>query len=146
MGTTIHAHIEVKKNNKWLHFAAPNVESNYIVFAAINGERLEDFRESVRTKIHPQASITGLTDDISEVTAFCYEQDKKGYSIHGEGILTSNDIRNLQKHLYEINEQEQNYLHKYDLDETIFRTYINGNAISAHQGWDDVRIVFWYDN
>lgn len=99
MGTTIHAHIEVKKNNTWFHYATPDVNRNYMLFAATNGERLEDFRPSVRDKIIPQASIKGLPDDISDITKICYEYDINGRHVHGEGALTANDIRNLQRHL-----------------------------------------------
>lgn len=142
MSTTMHAHIEVKKNGKWLHFAAPTVQTNYILFAAINGEQIEDLRHPER--ITPQASIKGLPDDLSEVTKFCHEQDSESYYLHGEGALTAEDLENLQEHLWEINEYDPKA--KWDLDTEIFRTYINGNAICAHQGWDDVRIVFWYDH
>lgn len=143
MSTTIHAHIEVKKGDRWLHFAAPFVDKNYLLFAAINGERIEDFRESMRERIIPQASINHLPTDLSEVTRLCYQQDNEGYRLHGMGCLTATDIRNLQQHLNDINE---NSCKRYDLEEDVFKTYINGNSIASHQGWDDVRIVFWYDN
>lgn len=146
MGTTIHAHIEVKRGMRWVHYGAPNVDRNYLLFAAINHERIEDFRPSIREQIIPQASIKDLPNDMSEVTEFCYLQDKSGMKLHGEGVLTAEDIRNLQNHLYELTNTELNYINKYDLEESIFRTYINGNSIASHQGWDDVRIIFWYDN
>lgn len=143
MGTTIHAHIEVKRANKWLHYGAPNVPQDYLLFAAINGERRDDFRESMRVRITPQASIQGLPNDLSEITAFCYEQDRKSCRLHGEGALTAEDLKHLQTHLRTINDN----MHKrYDLEEDVFYHYINGNCIASHQGWDDVRIVFWYDN
>ncbi len=142
MGTTIHAHIEVKRGNRWLHYGAPNVDRNYFVFACISGERKEDLREPIRSRIKPQASITGLPDDMSEVTKFCYNQDKHGMITHGEGVLTADNLRSLQSHLREDND----FYIRYDLEEDVFRTYINGNSIASHQGWDDVRIVFWYDN
>lgn len=144
MGTTIHAHIEVKKNNTWFHYATPDVNRNYMLFAATNGERLEDFRPNVRDKIIPQTSIKGLPDDISDITKICYEYDINGRHVHGEGALTANDIRNLQRHLYELNEMELNYQNKWCL-ETLFKTYINDGTIASHKGWDDARIVFWYD-
>lgn len=142
MGTTLHAHIEVKKNNTWFHFAAPDVERNYILFAAMNGERINSIPSSY--KIKPQASHHGLPADITEVTKICYEQDKKGYHIHGEGTLTAENIKNLQNHLWEVFPHVPKK--ELDLEETIFHTYINGNTIASHHGWDDVRIVFWYDN
>ena len=85
-----------------------------------------------------------LPADMSEVTAFCYEQDSNMCRLHGEFVLTAEDIKNLQKHLWEENEYDPKA--KWDLEDAIFHTYINGNTISAHQGWDDVRIIGWYDN
>lgn len=143
MGTTIHAHIEVKRNGRWLHFGAPNVKTDCLVFAAINGEGLGYMRESARERIYPKASVVGLPSDISEVTQHCYLQNAANMHLHGEGALTSDDLYALQEHLKEIND---NYCKRYDLEEDIFNTYINGNCIASHEGWDDARIVFWYDH
>lgn len=147
MGCTMHAHIEVKRDGRWLHYGAPDVQRDYIVFAVISGERIDSFRKSTREQIIPQASVKGLPDNMSEVTEFCYQQDKEGVSVHGEGVLTAEDLKNLQKHLNELSERWcGRRCTDYDLEEGIFKTYINGNTIALHQGWDDVRIVFWYDN
>lgn len=144
MGTTMHAHIEVKKNGRWFHFAAPIVPQNYFFFAVVNGEGLEYFRPSVREIIHPIASINELPNDMSEVTEFCYNQDKESFHVHGEGVLLAPDLRGLQYHLWDANEYDPKG--KWDIDEVFFRTYINGNSIILHQGWDDVRVIFWYDH
>lgn len=144
MSTTIHAQIEVKKDNRWLHFASPIVHTDYIFFAAINGEGIDYLRDSVREKIHPNASGKGLPDDISEVTAVCYQMDKESYHLHDEGFLSTQDLRNLQQNIWDIYYFDPKSA--WDLEEHFFKTYINGNAIASHQGWDDVRIVFWYDH
>lgn len=146
MGTTMHTHIETKKDGKWLHYGAPAVARDYAVFAAINGKRLDCLDEMLRKDIRPQASIKSLPDDMSEVTKICYEQDKESYYLRDEGILTAKDIENLQAHLDELREKHPHWIGSCDLEEDIFRTYIADSAIASHRGWDDVRIVFWYDN
>lgn len=141
MGTTLHSHIEVKKDGIWYHFAAPAVERDYLVFAAISGERLDSLSESLQKRVKPQASVKGLPNDLSLVTRVSYEQDK-GLGLHGEGVLTSTDIKNLQEHLWEFDDRNG---YRLDLEWNIFRTYISSSAIHVHKGWDDARIVFWYD-
>lgn len=42
MSTTIHAHIEVKQNGRWLHYANPYVEQDYVLFDMIANVRHED--------------------------------------------------------------------------------------------------------
>lgn len=140
MGCSAHTHIEVKKDGKWFHFGAPNVKQNYILFAAMAGERLNDLRESTRNAIRPVARIHAMPNDISEVTKFCYEQDKKHYYLHNITVLEAKDLRPLQKHLDELDER------RYDLEENVFYTYINDNSLASHQGWDDLRIIMWFDN
>lgn len=140
----MHAHIEVRKGPQWFHFAAPIIPQNYIFYAAVNGEGLKDFRESIRNRIQPQASQRGMPFCMSEVTVACYQQDKKDYQLHGEGCLHAKDLEKLQQHLWEINEFDPKA--KWDLEEQFFHTYIGGNALAAHDGWDDVRVIFWYSH
>lgn len=145
MGTTMHAHIEVKKNGEWLHYGCPNVTRNYLVFACINGTRKEDFKEQpeIYDKIHPVTTIHELPYDMSEVTKFCLEIDNDRYKLKNFGVMNAEDIENLQHHIWEIkNPRDLDF----DLEEDVFKTYIGGNSIAAHEGFDDVRIIFWFDN
>ena len=135
MGTTMHAHIEVKKDGKWFHYAAPNVLHDYVVYACINGTG----REIIDRKVMPVAKINEIPDNISEVTRICLETDCKNYRLHGFGVLDCDDMKELQKQLRDIFEN-------YDLEEDVFKTYIGGNAICIHAGFDDARIVFWFDH
>jgi len=146
MGCIIHVHIEVKKDGVWHHFGAPTVNQNYELFAVIAGERLDDFRDSERQKIRPVAKIHSLPEDISLVTCISYEQDK-GLGIHNIGVLTADDLIKLQDQLYELNPWvDRTACSKLDLEWSLFHTFINGNILADHQGWDDLRIVFWFDN
>ena len=35
---------------------------------------------------------------------------------------------------------------EYELETGILHTFINGNTLAQHQGWDDLRLIFWFDN
>lgn len=144
MGCDIHAHIEVKKDGIWHHFSTPKIERNYHLFAVIAGVRMDLARENEH--IRPVAKVHRLPDDISLVTKCCHEQDKS-LGIHDTGILTAHDLVMLQEELYRLNPHvERTGIDQYDLEHSIFKTYINGNTLAQHQGWDDVRIIFWFDN
>lgn len=158
MGTTMHAHIEVKKDEKWLHYGCPDVQRNYLVFACINGMRKDSFENEpeLYNKIRPVITksaipddIYSLPEDISEVTKICLEMDRNDYMLKGFGILNSEDLKNLQQQLNELYDQFSflTCLSKRpDLEEDVFKTYIGGGSIAAHRYFNDVRIVFWFDN
>lgn len=144
MGTTIHAHIEVKKNDKWLHYGCPDVKRDYLVFACINGMRKDDLKGPIiKNLITPVACSDTIPDDVSEVTRICLEQDAERYALKGFGVINCKGLERLQEQLRRFT--NPNSL-EYDLEEGIFKTYIAGNSIARHEGFDDVRVVFWYDN
>ena len=64
--------------------------------------------------------------------------------ISSECVLSADDLLRLQNHLQELNPYDSPM--KWDLEDSIFCTYIGGNAIARHDGWDDARIICWYDN
>lgn len=134
----MYAHVEVKKDGRWSHFAAPAVDRDYAVFASVSGERLEDVKDELKGRIVRQASVKGIPQDVSDVTAVCYAQDKEGYHVHGEGVLTAGDLVRLQRQLYELGLG-------LSLEDDVFKTYISDDTIAAHLGWDDARVVFWYE-
>lgn len=144
MGTTMHAHIEVKKDGKWYHYGCPDVDRDYLVFACINGTRKDTFNSapnSIKDKIKPVARIHELPKDMSEVTRICLDMDKAGYRLHDFGVLEADDLSALQKELREITG-----CGRYDLEADIFKTCIGGNSITRHDGFEDVRVLFWFDN
>lgn len=143
MGCILHAHIEVKKDGTWLHYANPLVQQNYQLFAAISGERADEIRPEnrPRTVSHHHE----LPNDLSVVTQACLEETRDS-GLHGFGYLTEDDIVALQNELYRVHpEVKRTGIDELDLEESIFRTYICGNAIASYHGFDDVRIVYWYD-
>lgn len=149
MGTTLHAHIEVKLDGKWQHFAAPCVERNYILFAVLAAVRRQDANAALGHmdpfEVTTVPWCAKLPEDISEVTAVCHRKESEQYDLHHEGWLEGRFIPTLQQEL----NRYMSYKAKngpMDLEEDIFHTYINGSSIAAHDGFEDVRIVFWFDN
>lgn len=137
MGASIHMHIEVKKNGRWLHYSAPAINRDQTFFGMVAG---------LDTGIEPVVPPKGLPDDLSEVTLFCLEQDKENYKIHHATWLGTNELFDLQDALKAYHEPLGHGPLVYDLEYAYFNTYINGNSIAQHQGWDDVRLVAWFDN
>lgn len=143
MGANIHTHIEVKLNGKWEHFAAPDVTRDYRLFAAISGERAVDIPLGNRPRA--VSRHRGVPEDASLVTRICLDQDR-GLGIHGFGWLEVGEIVRLQDELYRVRpEVVRTGIDELDLEYSIFRTYICGGTIAGHTGFDDVRIIYWYD-
>ena len=147
MGTTMHAHIEVKKDGKWLHYGCPAIARNYLVFACINGMCKEALEGSpkVYERIQPVAKTDKLPDDMTEITRICLDMDRSDYTLKGYGVLDAGDLYRLQKLLWSIPGVKSGAT-EYDLEESFFKTYIGGGAIAVARGFDDVRVIFWYDN
>lgn len=140
MGTSISAHIEVKKDGQWYHFGNPIVEQNYQLFALINGVRNDRFQI-----LRPVAKINRLPDDMSFVTRACVEQNKP--YVYSPCVLSSKDLEELQDRLYQLNPGvRRTGIDELDLEYSIFRHYVNGSSLADHPGWDDLRIIIWYDN
>lgn len=138
MGASLCTHIEYRKNDCWLHYAAPHTARDYRLIALVTGVRNETNR------IRPLVAPRGLPADLSEITRICREQDA-GNAIKGETWLTGTEFAELQKRWTELN-PDQSQLDT-DFEERVFGTYgPGGSAIADHQGFDDVRIVFWVDD
>ena len=141
MGCTMHTHIEVKRGDRWGHFAAPNVKRDYKLFNLIAA-----VRNNPPDNRAPVCKHFGLPDDMPAITRVCRNGDA-GLGIHHEGWLDANDIRELQDRLYAVSPGiERTGIDALDLEHSIFNTYILGGCIASHAGFDDVRIVFWFDN
>ena len=136
MSTSVHMHVEVKKDGQWQHYSAPHIPTDHTFYDLISG---------VYGKICPIAAPRGLPSDLSSMTAYCYALDEKNFSrLHHQSWLGPEELLRLQQQLNELL-PTTNPLDR-DLEEGYLRCYINNNAISAHRGFDDSRIVFWFDN
>lgn len=139
MGTSIHMHIEVKDGSQWHHYASPHMYRDRTFFQLL-------------ANVYPGSQITplsferGLPEDISFVTRHDYKQDCENYAVHHESWLSSSEIEELQQRLNEIYRGTTKPFREYDLEDHYFNTMINGNPVFLHQGWDDVRFIFWFDN
>ena len=120
MGTTIHAHIEVKLNGKWEHFAAPSVKRDYRIFVAISSERIDGL--SPKHRPVPVSKHHELPEDASAVTRACAEHDR-GLGVHGFGYLEAEDIAKLQDELYRVSpEVKRTGIDELDLECSVFHT------------------------
>lgn len=129
MGRDIHTHIEVKLHNKWLHYSAPSVPRVTDLYnMLINGDY-----------------DTSLPGDASEITRLSHEQDNKRYVIHDLRVIPAESLEDLQVKFSQ-SQCGRNYSLDTDLEHSIFRTYINGNSLAEHQGYQDLRIICWFDN
>lgn len=149
MGYTLHAHIEVKLDGKWQHFAAPVVDRNYLLFAVMAGVRKEDMNEELGY-LDPSEITTipwkkEIPDNISDVTRVCHTKESEIYNLHHEGWIDRPDIRMLQAELNRYVGLGDKF-GPFDLEDDIFHTYINCGSLVACSGFDDVRIIFWFDN
>lgn len=142
MGQNIHLHIEVKRNGVWEHYSAPHVKRDYKLFSLMGSDRFIPGFGPKSTLAH------GLPDDASYLTAVCLDYDAN--DLYGDNIRQT--VRVMDKD--GVQKLQLAYALAYpgmapldaDLEENVFRCYINGNAISAHKGFDDVRLVYWFDN
>lgn len=141
MGATIHTHIEYKTaDGRWLHYAAPHVKPNYRLFALIAGIRNED------NGIQPMLQPRGLPEDMSEMTQIAYDEDSKNYyELKGKTWLYADEFFELQKHWNKLNPSAGQL--DTDFEETVFHVYgPGGGAIASHNGFEDARIIFWFDD
>ena len=138
MGTDIHAHVEVKREGKWLHFNAPHVIRHYPLFTKMAGVREVE-------GVEPIAAPRGIPEDISDITRVCWEREKD--DAHDAGYLTRAEIRTLAWWYDTLDTRKtQGGFHGL---EGVFG-YIDGSPLHSLGGesremFDDVRIVFWFD-
>lgn len=137
MGATIHMHVETRRGDTWFHFAAPSILRDRTFFQLLADLDGDGVRK-------PVAPARGLPADLSEVTRFCRRQDGERVKCHHESYLTASELETLQERLWDIFGDRGALQH--DLEGHYFNTYINGNTVAQHQGWDDVRLVYWFDN
>lgn len=132
MSKRIRAHIEVKLGDQWLHYAAPEVETNLELFDLLD----------VAGREHEFPMTT-----LSQVTAMSLQSDKDRIGAMGLGVVMADQLYDLQAELYRrFPRVKKTGIDELDFENSIFRTYINDNALCRHDGWDDLRIVFWFSN
>ena len=141
MSCDIHLHVEVKINGKWENWATPYISQNYALFTLMAGVR--DAEDHPR----PIALPRGLPADVSTVTAF-HARHWKGDG-HRHSWLSATEAGEVQE-WYEC-------IYGGSHLPPLFG-YVFGNDVDSHVrfpedceelrrlGFEDVRVVFWFDN
>lgn len=145
MGCDIHLHIEVKITGEWRHWAQPDVQRDYMLFA-----KMADIRNNYG--ITPIAQPKGMPEKVSFVTDFeCKRWDVDG---HAHSWLDISEIKQLAE--YVENELAKEYSQDWYSFEyhTLRGSYLCGNPYAGILEYpsnypkeiEDVRFIFWFDN
>jgi hypothetical protein len=143
MSTHILVHVEIKLDGKWEHYAAPDVEDKYDLFAKMAGIRAEG------TGIVPIVAPKGLPEDITRVTRMDWQRSS---DFHTPSWMNEEEIDALSEWLrvegtrkkweFDFLYLEIGVLHTYlfgcTLTEFISGSYDHLKEIEA------VRLVFWF--
>lgn len=138
-------HIEVRPAGltDWYHYAAPSIRQDYGLFSLMS-----DIRRN--SGIAPVVQPKGLPHDLSLVTRLCFAVDAERYPPHGASWLGRDEITDLREAWAALVRSRGGnpYDLNHDLECGIFHTYMCGNEIEGIDGtpFEDVRLVFWFDN
>jgi hypothetical protein len=132
MGCDIHAHIEVKIKGKWEHYSVPSIQRSYLLFSKMAG-----VRGGMPGDPTPIAEPRGIPDDITTLTRFnldIWEEDA-----HSRSWISGAEMAEIEKW------HEEKWERQYPREP--FGYLFNDNfGPPYHDGIEDVRIVFWFDN
>ena len=132
MGCDIHLHTEVKVDGVWHSYGQPRLERSYRLF-----EKMAGVRGLVENAISPPK---GLPDDISVVVRL-HVDDCEGSS-HSHSWLGPEEIKELSVWL-----RETNVHWPYNDLEHGWIGYLFSNSWHRFPDvFEDVRLVFWFDN
>lgn len=147
MGCDIHAHVEVKVDGKWHHYNAPRIERNYKLFSKMAGVRAYD------DTVKPIAPQRGLPSRLSFTTR--YDAKHYGSDGHSHSWLKSEEVAELCDWM-EAEEKKLNPKHFYYAEKELGYVFGNGWDFKKYQkdgvlegmpkGFEDARLVFWFDN
>ncbi len=144
MGCDIHLHVEVKIKGRWLHYNHPQISRNYNLFCMMAGVR--KYGEDGEPK--PISEPRGLPDDLSDTTRFDFDWDEP--DAHSMSWLSAEEAGKVQK-WHDDNRKVKDSL-------TPVFGYVFGNYVDSHleypedckelkeRGFEDTRVVFWFDN
>lgn len=142
MGCDIHLHQEIKINNEWRHYGAPNMPRNYRLFELMAGVR-GDVKNAI-------ASPRGLPSDVTFLTNFAFKFEGG----HTPSWLNAYEIKRLEDLAGEFmpGTQYRSFMAEVDL----CWGYLFGNGwgdfvrhgkqTRVHKYISDVRFIFWFDS
>jgi hypothetical protein len=145
MGCDIHCHVEVKVKGVWHHWSTPEPGRDYELFEKMAGARGDE-----NNAIAPPR---GIPSDASPVTRFAY--DFEGDDAHTPSWLSASEVGLIQKWYAEKDHPESGFK---PYDDSIFGDvmgqYFNDLDDADDEylselkeaGFEDARLVFWFDN
>lgn len=150
MGCDIHVHIEIFYKGKWRHYAAPNVNRWYDLFAVMAGVR--NYSE-----IDPISEPKGVPANMSEITKM--EFNYWGSDVHNHSWFDEKEIDLLSSWLRNRMKKENGSFLDFDLEFGVLNgTYLLGNGLTSFlhskgnpdssipKELESLRMIFWFDN
>ena len=145
MGCDIHLSVEIKVKGVWLHYNRPYIHRNYYLFCMMAGVR----QYNAPAEPKPISQPRGLpTEPISDVTSFLLDYD--GPDAHSVSWLSAEEAGKVQGWWSKDSGLERHHPPLFG--------YLFGNAIDSYikypedgsrlkeRGYEDARLVFWFDN
>ena len=142
MGCDIHAHLEAKKDGAWHHLGSLDIDRDYVLFAILGGARLDVAQARTDKKIVPMANMSGIPDNASAETRRGFDRDGAYFFTHSPGAIYASQLPRLKRMLEKV---DPCYRNGANLEEDVFHARVNDGTLTEHKGWDDLRIVFWFD-
>lgn len=141
MGCDMHAHMEIKVNGQWHHYSQPSVNRNYDFFSALAGVRRYGDTDT------PIAGGRGIPTDATFTTRFDYEKGW-GSDAHSPSWISDKECLKLEEQFEAHNLWCDIFDHAY-----LFGNYITSPMVHPSDaehiikaGYEEARIVFWFDN
>ena len=140
MSGNIHFHIEVTEGERhrvhprhkiWHHLHQPEVANDVEIF-------------QLAAKIHAPSRC--LPYACTTVTHHDYQRSACDVTSDNVIVIHASELDTLQQMLRDAHPEIPRNLpdaDPLDLQESVFRTYIEGDTLSAHQGYEDLRIILW---
>lgn len=141
MGCDMHAHVEIKVKGQWHHYSFPQVRRDYNMFAALAGVRAEG--EDVK----PIAADRGIPEDATFTTRFDYEVCWGG-AAHSASWISDRECLELEKRFPHVDVWTDIFkdLYLFGNNITTPLIYPSDAAREFAAGYEEARIVFWFDN
>jgi len=144
MGCDIHAHIEVKIEGYWYHYAQIDINRDYNLFSLMGNVRNVNPKEE--GYIEPLSDNRGLPEDSTFLTRFDCNRWKT--DAHSHSWLSAQELffvcAWLEKGSFNTVERKIRDTFGY-----VFGNYINDFIRfpdDTPEGVEDIRLVFWFDN
>lgn len=136
----MHLSLEGRKNTRWLHLC--HMENGDLLFHAfVDGNGLEDLRDSIRRDIVPVNELAGIFQMTYTAEILCQLQEGVD-----AGLLDSGQCALLHDRIaeYAKNHMEEHWAVKNSLLSLFALSIVIKNDKAMIKGFDDMRISYWY--